>query len=100
MNYTQQVNCLSFINTYLNKGGILLISCFERLDLIEEAYNEWGFSSVSIDYSRGVVDLGSYCSNWNTKNIFLPFFEKNRNFCLKDVKNVGLGAIYIFGKEK
>ena len=99
MNEMQQVKCLDFIESHLKIGGFLLISSFNRIDMIEEAYKEWGLNPVSIDYTDGKVDLGVYISNWKTQDTFLPFFEKHHTICLKDSVQAGLGTIYIFNRN-
>ena len=95
----QQIECLNTLNSIIVPDGILLISCFERLDLIKQSYSEWGFPHAIIDYSTGIADLGEYKSNWKTKDIFLPFFARNSEFSLEDSDESGLGTVYIFRKK-
>ena len=95
---TQQIDCLNALDSITKSDGILLISCFERLDLIKQSYDEWGFPNAIIDYSTGIADLGEYQSNWKTKEIFLPYFTRNSTFSLVDSEKSGLGTVYIFRK--
>lgn len=95
---TQQIKCLNALDSIMMPDGIVLISCFERLDLIRQSYIEWGFPHADINYSTGIADLGEYQSNWKAKDIFLPFFARKSNFSSVDSVKSGLGTVYIFRK--
>lgn len=98
LDFDQQINCLNSINGLLTSGGILLISCFERMDLVEKAYNEWGLPPKDINYSTGIVDLGEYQSGWKSSEVFLPYFERHATISFEKCIQGGLGTVYIFKK--
>lgn len=100
LNFDQQIKCLNEIDRLLLPGGYLLISCFDRLELIEQSYLEWGLPPKYIDYTTGIVDLGDYQSNWKTADVFLPYFAKYSTFNLEYYEQSGLGTVYIFKKSR
>lgn len=96
MDSRQQICCLNSFDKILASRGFLLISCFDRMELIEESYKEWKLPPVSIDYSNGIVDLGEYKSNWKCADIIIPYFGKHSEIYCSYKEQAGLGTVYIF----
>lgn len=99
MDFDQQISCLNSLAHILTCGGYILISCFDCMELIEEAYLEWKLPPVNIDYSTGIVDLGEYKSNWKCKDIIFSCFEKYSEIQIQLEEHIGLGTVYVFQKK-
>lgn len=99
MGKVQQMRCLESLESVISTNGILVISCFNRLDLAMEAYQEWGFPAAKIDYDNGVVNTGEYISCWKTESLFLPYLIGSNKWSICEKKTVGLGTVYVFRRR-
>lgn len=90
----QQKKCLKDLLKLICPCGYLLLGCFDRLDLAEMCYREWGLTINKID-DCGFIDLGDYQSCWKSDALFIPFLEDSSFHCCTK-QSSGLGSVYIF----
>jgi len=95
----QQKKCLSDLLKIISPQGYLLFGCFDRIDLAEMCYREWGLSIKSIDNKCGLIDLGSYKSCWKTEELLFSALEGSFfRCCSKQIG--GLGSVYAFQNNR
>ena len=94
----ERSNCLKSMCKVLSTDGIFVIGNFERFDIADKCYTEWGMSLVSIDYSNRVVDLGPYKSTWLSSDMLeRELYTYGLNHFYRYA--AGLGSVCAFQKR-
>lgn len=90
-------SCLKSVNKILSDDGIFLVGNFERFDIVDKCYTEWGMLSFTIDYANRIIDLGSYKSMWLSSEMLKEEFQTYGLRCFYRFE-AGLGSVCAFQK--
>lgn len=91
--------CLSDIYRVLGNDGIFLMGNFERFDIVDKCYTEWGMNLVKIDFENRIVDLGHYKSRWLSNEMLIEELKTYGMRCFYKF-TAGLGSVYVFNKRR
>lgn len=91
--------CISQIASLLNTNGIVFVSSFDKIDIAESCYKEWGNRIIQLNRQEEFVELDYYRSYWKSKQSLIDEFVRvglyNTYYC-----SAGLGGIYLFSKSE
>lgn len=91
----ERTTCLNSLSLLLNEKGTILVSNFEKFDIVEQCYTEWNNKIISIDKENELISLEFYKSYWKSRKSLLNEFSNYHLSCTNS-QSAGLGSVYLF----